>query len=63
MEYTEFLTEVNKRHAEVVPKDELKRPDGKVWYIPIYHPKRGTIRVVFDCRATFHYTSLNSELL
>ena len=66
-EYTEFLTEViNKEHAEVIPQDELKRCDGKVWYIPhhgVYHPKKGTIRVVFDCGATYQGTSLNSELL
>lgn len=66
-EYTEFLTEViNRGHAEVVPQDELKRCDGKVWYIPhhgVYHTKKGTIRVVFDCGATYRGTSLNSELL
>ena len=35
-------------------------------YIPhhaVFHLKKGTIRVVFDCGATFHGTSLNAELL
>lgn len=66
-DYTEFLTEViNKGYAEVVPQQELERSDGKLWYIPhhgVYHPKKQTIRVVFDCAATFQGKSLNSELL
>lgn len=66
-EYTDFLTKViNQRHAEIVPQDEVERADGKVRYIPhhgVYHPKKGTIRVVFDCGAIFCGTSLNSELL
>ncbi|KAK0131196.1 hypothetical protein N1851_034101 [Merluccius polli] len=66
-EYTEFLEDViSKGYAEVVPQAEVQRSDGKVWYIPhhgVFHPKKGTIRVVFDCGATFHGTSLNAELL
>ena len=66
-EYAEFLEEViSKGHAEVVPQAELQQTDGKVWYIPhhgIFHPKKGTIRVVFDCGATIQGTSLNAELL
>lgn len=64
--YTEFLNEViNKGYAEVVPQQELKRKDGKLWYIPhhgVYHPQKQTIRVVFDCGVTFQGKSLNSEL-
>jgi len=66
-EYTEFLSDViHKGYAEIVPFAQLNRTDGKVWYIPhhgVYHPKKKTIRVVFDCGATFRGTSLNSELL
>ncbi len=29
----------------------------------MYHPKKKTLRVVFDCGATYKGTSLNSELL
>lgn len=66
-DYTEFLTEViNNGYAEVVPQQELKTSDGKVWFIPhhgVYHPQKQTIRVVFDCGAAFQGKSLNSELL
>ncbi|KAK0138796.1 hypothetical protein N1851_024658 [Merluccius polli] len=66
-EYTEFLSDViHKGYAEKVPSAQLNRSDGKVWYIPhhgVYHPKKKTLRVVFDCGATFQGTSLNSELL
>lgn len=37
-----------------------------MWYIPhhgVYHPRKNTLRVVFDCRATFKVRSLNNELL
>ena len=39
---------------------------GNVWYIPhhaVYHPSKGTIRVVFDCPAKFQGICLNDELL
>lgn len=66
-EYTEFLSDViDKGYAEIVPTAQVKGTDGKVWYIPhhgVYHPKKKTIRVVFDCGAVFQGTSLNSELL
>lgn len=66
-EYTEFMDDViNKGHAEVVPQAEIQCTDGRLWYLPhhgIYHPKKGTIRVVFDCGATYHGASLNAALL
>ncbi|XP_035980606.1 uncharacterized protein LOC118556656 isoform X5 [Fundulus heteroclitus] len=66
-EYTDFLSEViSNEHAELVPENEIERTDGRLWYIPhhgVYHPKKGTLRVVFDCGATYCGTSLNSELL
>lgn len=66
-EYTHFLSDVlEKGYAEKVPEHQLDRDDGKVWYIPhhgVLHAKKGTLRVVFDCGATFRDTSLNKQLL
>lgn len=66
-EYTTFLSDViDKGYAEAVPQEQLRRKDGRVWYIPhhgVYHPRKGKLRVVFDCGASFNGTSLNSELL
>ncbi len=53
-------------YAEKVPFHQIKLDEGKVWYIPhhgVYHPKKGTLRVVFDCGAAFKGTSLNDQLL
>ena len=50
----------------MVPPAQVNRTDGRVWYIPhhgVYHPKEKTIRVVFDCGATYQGTSINCELL
>ena len=58
---------LEKNYAEMVPKADLQRRDGRVWYIPhhgIYHPHNpGTFRVVFDCAATYCGVSLNQVLL
>lgn len=66
-EYTAFLEGMlEKGHAEAVPVDELETQSGKVWYIPhhgVHHPKKGSLRVVFDCSASFQGTSLNSKLI
>lgn len=66
-EYKVFLDEVIKQgYAERVPLHQLKQDEGKVWYIPhhgVYHSKKGTLRVVFDCGAAFKGTSLNDQLL
>lgn len=66
-EYQAFMQEVlAKGYAEVVPQEQLETESGKAWYIPhhgVYHPRKKTLRVVFDCGSTFHGTSLNGELL
>ena len=66
-DYTTFLNDVIANgYAEIVPQEEAKQLDGKSWYIPhhaVYHPKKNTLRVVFDCGAEFQGTSLNAELL
>ena len=66
-EYTAFLNDMTAQgYAEVVPADHVKQSDGKVWYIPhhgVYHQRKGKLRVVFDCGATYKGTSLNCQLL
>ncbi len=62
---THFLSDVlEKGYAEKVPEYQLDHDDGKIWYIPhhVVHPKKGTLRVVFDCGATFRDTSLKQLL-
>ncbi|XP_061159982.1 uncharacterized protein LOC133170834 [Syngnathus typhle] len=65
-EYTLFMnTMVKCGHAELVPNQEEPQ-NGKGWYIPhhgVRHPKKGNLRVVFDCSASYQGTSLNNELL
>jgi len=55
--YTAFLSKVIKKgYAELLPHQQLKQDDGKVWYMPqygVYHPKKKTLRVLFDCAAVF----------
>ncbi|KAL0176849.1 hypothetical protein M9458_029179, partial [Cirrhinus mrigala] len=67
VDYTAFMEDViSKGYAEKVPEKELKRHDGRVWYIPhhgVYHPKKKKIRVVFACSASFQGESLNGHLL
>lgn len=53
----DFLENViEKGQAEMVPQTEPKRDNCKVWLIPqdwVYHPKKATIRVVFNCSTIF----------
>lgn len=66
-EYSNFLSDViEKGYAERVPEEQLECAEGKVWYLPphgVFHPQKGNLCVVFDCRAEFKGTSLNSKLL
>ena len=66
-DYAAFLEEViSAGYAEEVPQNVLDRSDGRVWFIAhhgVYHHKKpDKIRVVFNCSAKFHGTSLNNEL-
>ncbi len=66
-EYTSFFTDIiGKGHAERIPQHPCECEEGRAWYIPhhgIYHPRKNTLRVVFDCGVTFKGRSLNDELL
>ena len=66
-EYSDFMTNLEEKgYSERVPPEELQREDGRVWYIPhhaVRHPRKQSIRVVFNCPAKYGGTSLNSELL
>ncbi|KAK7929669.1 hypothetical protein WMY93_006064 [Mugilogobius chulae] len=66
-EYVKYMKNiVASNYAERVPEDQVNKSDGRVWYIPhhgVYHPRKGALRVVFDCGATFKGVSLNDELL
>ncbi|KAK0131366.1 hypothetical protein N1851_033909 [Merluccius polli] len=66
-EYNNFLADVlSNGYAEEVPQHQFETPTGKVWYIPhhgVYHPRKGKLRVVFDCGAEYKGVSLNSQLL
>lgn len=66
-EYTSFVSNViSKSYAEKVPQHQLDGENGKTWYIPhhgVRHPRKGSLRVVFDGSAEFKGASLNSQLL
>lgn len=66
-DYIAFMEDlISKGYAAKVPDNDLKRSDGKVWYIPhhgVYHPKKHKMRVVFDCGAAYQGFTLNGQLL
>ncbi|XP_063067987.1 uncharacterized protein LOC134459559 [Engraulis encrasicolus] len=50
----------------MVPEGQQTKTEGSVWYLPhhgVYHPRKGNLRVVFDCGASFCGKALNAELL
>ena len=66
-DYLEFMEKViDKGQASPVSPDELEAKPGKVWYLPhfgVRHPKKKSIRVVFDSSAEFNSVSLIKQLL
>ncbi|KAB5513392.1 hypothetical protein PHYPO_G00249400 [Pangasianodon hypophthalmus] len=50
----------------MVPQEEVEGDKGRIWCIPhhgVYHPKKNTLRVVFDCGAGYQGRYMNSELV
>lgn len=66
-EYSAFMGGIiEKGYAVKVPSKDLSRDDSRVWYLPhhrVYHPKKKTLRVVFDCGASYQGITLNDQLL
>ncbi|KAK3895047.1 hypothetical protein Pcinc_001215 [Petrolisthes cinctipes] len=65
--YTEEIHKLVKEgYAEEVSPEDLKRADGKVWYLPhhpVHNPKKpDKTRIVFDCAAKFGRFSLNDHV-
>lgn len=64
-EYFKFVEEmISNGHAE--PVEEIAGKPGNVWYLPhfaVHHPKKNTLRVVFDASVKFRDRCLNEELL
>ena len=57
---------LSKGYAEAVPTQDLERNDGGVYYLPhhpIYNIHKKKIRIVFDCSAKYHGSSLNDHIL
>ncbi|KAL7828584.1 hypothetical protein SRHO_G00322180 [Serrasalmus rhombeus] len=65
--YKQFMDKMLEQdYAEKIPLDQLHVVEGKIWYVPrhgVYHRRKGTLCVVFDCTSSFQNTSLNKELL
>ncbi len=66
-DYVKFMNDLlSKNYARRVP-EQTKAKEGKVWYLPhhrIYHPRKpNKLRVVFDCSAKYHGSSLNDKLM
>ena len=62
--YTEGMNDLlEKGYAVPVPKKDIHRNDGKVWYLPhhpVINPNKEKIRIVFDCAAEYNGILLNS---
>ena len=66
--YKAFIDDLKVRgYAQTAPKSQHKGSNGKVWYLPhhnVVNPKKPEkTRVVFDCAAKYHGTSLNENVL
>lgn len=63
---TNFLSDIlSEGYAEHVPEHQVEQSICKVWYIPhhgVYHPKKQTLCVVFDCGAEFRGKSQSRPL-
>ena len=56
----------DKGYAVHVPRGEVSRDDGRVWYLPhhpVVNPNKEKPRIVFDCAAEHRGTSLNDQVL
>lgn len=66
-EYSRFMNKlISKAYAWQVPQQQPCHDSRKVWYIPhhgIHYQRKGSLRVFFNCGATFQGALLNSELL
>ena len=66
-EYLEFMEKViDKGHASPVDQQNLQTKPGKLWYLPhfrVRHPKKKSLRIVFNLSAEFKGASLNKQLL
>lgn len=63
----EFMEKViSKGHTSLVPREELHVPSGNFFYLshlPIFHPKKGSLRVVFDSSLEFESVYLSKSLI
>ena len=66
--YSKFIEDLQARnYVEKIPSEEIDNESGVVWYLPhdsVIHPKKqNKVRVVIDCAAKYHGTSLNNNVL
>ena len=66
--YKGFMDDLfDKGYAEKVEAEYVNKVGDKVWYLPhhnVFNPKKpDKVRIVFDCKASHHGVSLNSQVL